>query len=350
MNHVAILPEKLWPKGIFVHWWVTQKGTEKISKSKGGAEPIPKATEVYGVDTMRLYYAHIGSPSVDVEWDPEVLKIYRNRINQLWNLANDLLLKNEEKQKEVDQWLMSRLAKHVKRVTDFMDEYNIRDAANEVFFDIPNDLRWYKKRGGGNKKSIEEFLRTWIKLMTPFTPHLTEELWEKTREEGFVSTQSYPEYKPEQVSIENEVGEELIKNLVEDIREIIKVTKKTPRRILVYTSPTWKYDVYQRVLEKGTIDAGQIIKEIMQDEEMKKKGKEIVKFVGEVVKELRTLSSSDRVKYRLRIDEKYLKNAKDFLQKEFNAEFTVENAEKTSYDPSNKARFAKPLKPAIYIE
>ncbi|HEC82242.1 MAG TPA: leucine--tRNA ligase, partial [Thermoplasmatales archaeon] len=350
MNHVAILPKKFWPKGIFVHWWVTQKGTEKISKSKGGAEPIPKATEIYGVDTMRLYYAHIGSPFVDVEWDPEVLKTYKNRINLVWNTVNDLLSKNQEAETEVDKWLMSSMMKHVRKVTSFMDDYNIRDAANEIFFDIPNDLRWYKKRGGGNKKIIKQYLKTWIKLMAPFTPHLAEELWKKTGEQSFVSIKNYPEYNPDKISPENEVGEELIKNLVNDIREIIKVTKKTPKRIFLYTSPEWKYNVYHKVFEKDAADAGNIIKEILQDEEMKRKGKEIAKFVGETVKELKTLSPSDKERYRLMIDEKYLNAAKDFLQKEFNAEFIIENAEKASYDPANKARFAKPLKPAIYIE
>ena len=349
MNHVAILPEKLWPKGIFVHWWVTQKGTEKISKSKGGAEPIPKATEIYGVDTMRLYYAHIGSPFVDVEWDPEVLKVYKSRINQLWNLAIDLLTQDGEDQSEIDAWLKSTLMRRIGKILSFMDGYNLRDAANEIFFEIPNDLRWYKKRGGRNREVVREFLKTWIKLMVPFTPHLAEELWEKLGEEGFVSLERYPEYNPKQVSIESDAGERLIKDVIDDIREIIKVTGKKPSKIFLYTAPNWKYYIYEKAIEKGA-NVGDLIKEIMKDEEMRKKGKEIAKFVGEVVKELRTLSSSDRVKYRLRIDEKYLNNAKDFLKKEFNAEFIVENAEKTRYDPSNKARFAKPLKPAIYIE
>ncbi|RLF32563.1 MAG: leucine--tRNA ligase, partial [Thermoplasmata archaeon] len=156
MNHVAILPKKLWPKGIFVHWWVIQKGTEKISKSKGGAEPIPKATEVYGVDTMRLYYAHICSPFVDVEWDPEVLKVYKSRINQLWNLAMDLLTQDGEDQSEIDAWLKSILMRRIGKILSFMDGYNLRDAANEIFFEIPNDLRWYKKRGGRNREVVRE--------------------------------------------------------------------------------------------------------------------------------------------------------------------------------------------------
>ncbi|MFP4546111.1 MAG: leucine--tRNA ligase, partial [Methanomassiliicoccales archaeon] len=68
MNHVAILPRKHWPRGIFVNWYITGK-LGKISKSKGGAEPIPDAAETFGVDPLRLYYAHIASPFADVAWD-----------------------------------------------------------------------------------------------------------------------------------------------------------------------------------------------------------------------------------------------------------------------------------------
>ncbi len=71
MNHVAILPKEKWPRGIFVNWYVIGKAG-KISKSKGGAQPIPGAAEKYGVDSLRLYYAHIASPFADVEWDEEI--------------------------------------------------------------------------------------------------------------------------------------------------------------------------------------------------------------------------------------------------------------------------------------
>ncbi len=51
MNHVGILPKEMWPKGIFVNYWILGKGA-KISKSKGGAQPIPDAIEKYGVDAI----------------------------------------------------------------------------------------------------------------------------------------------------------------------------------------------------------------------------------------------------------------------------------------------------------
>ena len=81
-NHVAILPQKLWPKGIFVNWYVIGRGG-KISKSKGGAQPIPGAAEHFGVDSLRLYYTHIASPFADVEWDEEAIDGYKGRLDRL---------------------------------------------------------------------------------------------------------------------------------------------------------------------------------------------------------------------------------------------------------------------------
>ena len=88
MNHVGILHHDKWPKGIFVNWWVTGKGS-KISKSKGGAVPIPDAMAKYGVDAMRLYYAHIGSPHVDVVWTEEVVHNYKNALERILGLIDE---------------------------------------------------------------------------------------------------------------------------------------------------------------------------------------------------------------------------------------------------------------------
>ena len=150
MNHVAILPKDKWPKGILVNWWVTGKGS-KISKSKGGAEPIPNAIEKYGVDAMRLYYAHIGSPHVDVVWSEEIVLNYKNaleRINSLFEEIKDLKGDN----KSIDNWLESRINRHVKYVSEVMQKYDMRELASTVYYTIYDDLKWYLRRGGENHK------------------------------------------------------------------------------------------------------------------------------------------------------------------------------------------------------
>ena len=67
---------------------------EKISKSKGGAEHIAKAAQTYSVDAMRLYYAHVGSPFVDIEWDRETVNKYKNRLANIYKQIKDLMKKS----------------------------------------------------------------------------------------------------------------------------------------------------------------------------------------------------------------------------------------------------------------
>ncbi|HIJ17208.1 MAG TPA: leucine--tRNA ligase, partial [Thermoplasmata archaeon] len=61
MNHVAILRPQHWPRGILVNWYITSSGG-KISKSKGGAQPITDAAERVGVGALRVFYAPIAAP------------------------------------------------------------------------------------------------------------------------------------------------------------------------------------------------------------------------------------------------------------------------------------------------
>jgi leucyl-tRNA synthetase len=143
MNHVAVMPKDKWPRGIFVHWWVTQKGKEKISKSKGGAEHISEAATTYGVDAMRLYYAHVGSPFVDVEWDPEVVTKYKNRVANAWKLITQIGKLKDKSDENLDNWLKSTLHRTIKKTTDAFEIFNLRVATNEIFFEFQNQIQWY---------------------------------------------------------------------------------------------------------------------------------------------------------------------------------------------------------------
>ncbi|MCK5547708.1 MAG: leucine--tRNA ligase, partial [Thermoplasmata archaeon] len=175
MNHVAIMPEENWPKGIFVNWWITWKGGTRISKSKGGAIPIPNAAEEFTVDGMRMYYSHIASPFVDVEWDDKAVHLSREKLEKIHNSV-DSIFKHEVKSSVMDPWLASRLNSRVAKVCRAMDKYDIRDASNEIFYGVDSDIRWYLKRGGDNRNALAEAADIWIRLMSPVTPHLAEEL------------------------------------------------------------------------------------------------------------------------------------------------------------------------------
>jgi len=354
MNHVAILPEDKRPKGIFVHWWVTQQGKEKISKSKGGAEHIAEAASKFGVDAMRLYYAHVGSPFVDVEWDTEVVTKYKNRIANIWKMINQLRQLTDKKDENLDNWLISTTQRTTQKTADAFEKYDLRVATNEIFFECQKNIQWYIKRGGGNKRLLTEFTKTWLKLMTPITPHIAEELWHQT-ENSFISNEKYPKTDSKKIHEKDEVGEYLLSKVSDDIAEILKVTKIKPKKICIYTSPTWKQEIFRKAIKlenEKQLNISILMKEAMEDPDMKKIGKEVSKYVGKLPGEIKKLNDSDKQRYLVDFNEKdYLENAKKYFENVFSCKLGIFSVDdKKIYDPANKTGFAVPLRPAIYIE
>ncbi len=352
MNHVAILPENMRPKGIFVHWWVTQKGKEKISKSKGGVTHIAEAAKIYGVDAMRLYYSHVGSPFVDIEWDASTVIIYKNRLANLYSLIYNILSLDNGENKHLDRWLKSMLNRRIKNIVEAFNDYNLRVAANEIFFEMQKDINWYIKRGGGNKVLLKDYVESWLKMMTPITPHMAEELWH-INHDSFISNVEFSKYDEKQFSIEDEVAEDLLRGLIEDIQEILKVTKITPRKICIYTAPKWKQIVTQKIFElekQGKLDMSSLMRELLVNEDLKKKAKEISKFAGKLINEIRKIQ--DKQRYIIGLDETmFLREEISYLKSLFNCDIEVYSADdKEIYDPKGKSSYASPLRPAIYIE
>jgi leucyl-tRNA synthetase len=355
MNHVAIMPESKRPKGIFVHWWVTQKGKEKISKAKGGAEHINEATTKYGVDAMRIYYSHVGSPFVDVEWDSEAVTKYKNRVANIFKQIIQMQKLKDKQNENLDKWLQSVLQRTIKKTTDAFEKFDLRVAANDIFFECQKNLQWYIKRGGSNKKTLNTYCRTWIMLMTPITPHVAEELWEKMENKTFISNEEYPRYNPKEISEKDEIGEYLLSGVSDDISEILKVTKISPKKIYVYTTPRWKIDIFRKTIkqiEENKFKVGATIKEAISDPKMKNIAKEVSQYVGKLQGEVKKLSETDKQRYLIDFNEKeYLKQAKDYLENMFSCKINVYSSDdKDIFDPQNKKRFAILLRPAIYIE
>jgi len=355
MNHVAIMPKEKCPRGLFVHWWVTQKGKEKISKSKGGAEPILEAATTYGVDAMRLYYAHVGSPFVDVEWDPEIVTKYKNRIVNIYKIILELSEKEEHINKHLDNWLTSILNRRIKKIVDAFENFDLRVVSNEIFFECQRDIQWYLKRGGANKTLIHKFVDTWITLITPVTPHLAEELWQTLGKTAFVSNESYPQFHLKEIHEQDEVGEYLLSEIIDDTNEILKVTKISPKKICIYIAPAWKQELFRKALElhaENKLDVGILMKQAMSDPQLKAIAKNVSQFAGNLPGEVKRLSETDRKRYLVDVKEKdYLDDSKAYLEDVFSCDIEIYSAdEKDIYDPAKKSTFAIPLRPAIYIE
>ena len=342
MNHVAILPEDKWPEGIYVNSWVTGKGS-KISKSKGGAEPIPQAMEKYGVDAMRLYYSHIGSPHADVVWDEPVVLNYKNSLERIYLLVDELR-KLDGKKKGVDAWLLSRTYQHLKQVNEVMKDFSLREMASVVYFTMYDDLRWYLRRGGENQNVIKEVFDVWLKMMNPITPHLSEEMNESKE---LVSSSTWPEVDDEKISLKANSGEELVRDVMEGMRNVVKLAKvDKPNKFTLFISEKWKYELYTVLSAelKVTRNIGEVMRKVLELESLKMKGKDVSKIVQSVVKDaskLPSLVTSQEDEFDV------MKDSKDFLEKEFGCAIEIVIGEESD---NPKAKSASPGKVGVLVE
>lgn len=376
MNHVAILNEDKFPMGIFVNWWVTQAAGDKISKSqvsKGGAEPIPDAAEKYTVDGMRLYYSHVGSAYLDIEWDQNTVLNYKSRLNRLWDLSQEILsiIKSGTSSAEgsvdlINQWLLNSVNHRVKVITDALEKYDLRAASNEIYFGIFSDVRWYLRRGGNDASTLLKIFKLWIKLLSPYTPFIAEELWEQfefNKEEGadknkFVMITEFPKFNPAIEYDQAEASEQYLRNVVDDINEIIKVIKIKPKKIIIYTCPSWKYkmlDIAKTLLFEKKLDMGTLMQQSMADADIKQQAKATPGYAQKLLTELQRTKVETAVgeaEEGAKIDEReYLTNTKKFFENNFGCEVSVFSADDSSApDPGNKMKAAIPMRPAIYIE
>ncbi|WP_400238110.1 leucine--tRNA ligase [Methanomethylophilus alvi] len=354
MNHRAILPDDMQPKGIIVNWYVTGKNKDKISKSKGGAQPIPGAVAKFGADSMRLYYAHVASMFVDVEWDEDLVFTYKQKLENIMSSVEDLInAEADVPSGDIDAWLLSRFNTHVSEIRAAMDRYDLRQMATVVYYDMSNDMRWYARRGGKNRDTVMQALRIWINAMMPITPHVAEELWSEAGFDGLVSEAQFSEADDSKRNAAAEYGEGLVQEVIGDVNEIKKMAKTEVSKAVIYTTPMWKVSVMKDAIamaEAGNLTIPDLTKRCMADENLKKRGKETSDFVKKIAVDLMRSNLKDKKALADLDEEALLKSAKDFIASETGMETEIYGAdEENKFDPSNKARVAVPGRPAIYL-
>ncbi|MEM3153573.1 MAG: leucine--tRNA ligase, partial [Candidatus Bathyarchaeia archaeon] len=366
-NHTAIFPENLWPRQIVTNGLVTMEGA-KMSKSFGNIIPLREGLSTFGADPIRLSVLATAELLQDADFSPSVAKAMRDRLERLYKLVEtnkaEVSQKRQPLKQEltaIDRWMLSRLQEHIKRATDAMDKLAVRKAIHTILFELDQDLQWYQKRARTTPKAatayiMNEVLKTQILMLTPFAPHTCEELWERIGEEGFASLSQWPKSDKEKVDLKAEESEGLIAALLEDTTNITRATGIRPTKIFYYTAAKWKWKAYLKAIERsieGKVEQASLLKDLLKDEDLKGKAKEAADFINKILEEINKMPKErkERLKQVGWMDEaKILEAAKEFLEAEVNTKITVQKEEEECYDPKNRAKLAKPWRPAIYME
>ncbi|MCX8204417.1 MAG: leucine--tRNA ligase [Candidatus Nezhaarchaeota archaeon] len=364
-NHVAIFPRQHWPRQIVVNGSVLMEG-KKMSKSMGNIVPLREAARTYGVDPLRLALISSAELLADADFSPSLARSMEERLRKLYSFTRWVAqLKPGGRLKLVDRWMLSRLQRRIKEVTEALEKLRAREACHLVLYELDKDVQWYMKRRqlelqepeglGAVAQVLREVLSVQVRLLAPMAPHVCEELWEMLEGGGFVSTAPWPEPDESKVDAEAELAEELVASVVEDVRSILNVLKAKPTAAYLYVASGWKWRVYRKLAElaeKGA-DEGLALRELMSIQEFRSMGREAVAFVKKAYPLLLEASSEERAKRsKATLDElSVLKEASGFLEAELGMRVAVFSEEDPSkYDPKGRSSLALPLRPAIYLD
>jgi leucyl-tRNA synthetase len=328
LNHIAVFPKECWPKQIVVNGFVMYEG-QKMSKSLRNIIPLRDAIEKYGADMIRTSVLVTASLEQNSDFSETIVSNLKNKVNLISSFTENIGNSDEE----IVKWLKSKVNRYTEYITDDMERIEFKEAINHVFL-LLKDLEWFLKRSK-KKKIPKEFIETIIKLISPFMPHIAEEFWEKIKNRGFVSVADWPTFDTKLINLKMEAGEDLIKNIMNDVEEIKKLSKiEEPKRITVFVSPKWKIEVFDDVLKERDL------KEVI------KKHKGLEKDVANYYNKLQKRKPLDE-KFLKEEELKYLSDAKEFLEMELNCKVEIIPAEKSEHP---KALVAEPEKPGLFVE
>ena len=358
-THALLLPPSLQPRGLFVYWWLTGPGGAKVSKkdigSKGGAvPPVLEAFEKYGADALRLFYAFAASPFQDIEWDPALPAQAADRVADVERVAREALSAAEGASPELDAWLFDEVRSFVSRSTESLERTDFRQFAQIVYVDLPARLRRYLARGGTPGPATSRIGGVWVRLLSPLTPHLAEELGEG-RFHGLVAEQPFPQADELPADPLARYSEAYIERIEEDLRSVLRASEargQAPAEVAFYVAAPWK-----RVLERWLRESGpeappdlprRLLDRAREHPELAAYATHVPEYVRRVQPQLR----SDPPPPPDDFDEAgLLRGAAGFLSRRFGFEQVgvFAELEAEAHDPKNRRPRARPGRPAFYL-
>ena len=317
----------------------------KMSKSYGNTVDPGAIIELYGADAARFFILFGASPESGLEWSDEGVAFAYRFMKNIFLLLAEPPEKIRKDKTIRDTLIIYHLNKTIKLVSEAMEKIAIREAVNNII-QFTNDLTKYRKEGV-IKEVFNECIEKLVLLMQPIVPHITEEIWEITKKEGYVSLASWPSYDEKVLTVENDFKWKLMNNIMDDINSIKLVMKKDKlETISIVICDDWKHKFYSRLmyLVAMTRNQGEIMKEIMQDETLKPYGKFIGQTVGKILKNIGKYS-----KFSIPPGDEYqfFIDIKPIIQKKFGCNVNIIN-EKDSKE--EKAIQALPGRPALMLE
>ena len=240
VNRMTFQGEELLGKRPFedclIHGLIRDKQGRKFSKSLGnGIDPFDMI-EKYGADSLRYYLATDVSAGTDMRFDEDKIKATWNYINKIWNASrfvltniSDLTSIELDNLKPEDKWILTKFEKMLHTAKKFMDKYQFNNASSVIydfvwtqFCDSYIEMAKYSLEDTATKSTLCYILTNILKLLHPFMPYVTEEIYQMlpVKEEESIMISSYPKYSKKYIY---ELEEEVVDDEIEFIRSFRNV-------------------------------------------------------------------------------------------------------------------------------
>mgnify|MGYP004657862069 FL=1 len=203
-------------KDCLIHGLIRDKEGRKMSKSLGnGVDPMD-VIDTYGCDSLRFFLTTNSAPGQDLRYDEEKVKSTWNFINKIWNASRYVLMNLEDfNDKDYtldnltnsDKWILTKLNKTIESITKSMDKYDFNIVGNTLYNFIWTDfcdkyIELSKFNQNNTTKSVLlKVLTSIIKMLHPFMPYVTEEIYQMLpiKESESIMISTYPKYEKEYV-------------------------------------------------------------------------------------------------------------------------------------------------------
>lgn len=251
-------------KDCLIHGLIRDKQGRKMSKSLGnGVDPMD-VIESYGADALRFFLTTNTAPGMDLRYDEEKVKSTWNFINKLWNASRFVLMNIEninptkENLSIEDKWILTKLNKTIEKTRTNMEKYEFNNVGNELYKFIWEDfcdnyieLTKSKLDNQTTKTVLLEVLTKILKMLHPFMPYVTEEIYQKLpiKETSSIMISSYPKTNKEEIFKEEE---QKLDKVIEDITNIrnLKVTNEITKEACIELKTDKEVeDIYKNMLK-----------------------------------------------------------------------------------------------------
>ena len=264
---------------VFIHGLVRDAQGRKMSKSLGnGIDPL-KVIDEYGADALRFALATGNAPGNDMRFSDEKIEAARNFANKLWNASRFVLMNLSEDDEALlklpeenelspeDKWILSRLNKLTKTVSDNIENYEIGVALAEIYsFTWDSFCDWYIEMAKSRifdtgtpdslaaKRVLVYVLTSILKLLHPYMPFITEEIYQSLpHSDESIMISSYPEYKESLTFASEEADIDRIIGVITQIRARraeMNIPPSKKAKLYVVTKYEESFKKAEKILEK----------------------------------------------------------------------------------------------------